>query len=68
MVKRAHVYLVLATAWRKVETFNTHAERERWLGTEKVIGDNFSTRELYQIFGLIGLLGAEPGRPKKSES
>ena len=91
MVKRANVYLLIATAWRQIESLKSHAERERWLrplleekepkfksdverelwvhGTEgkKFSAKRLSSREYYDIFQIVGLPGAAPGRPKNSE-
>ena len=66
MVRRAKVYLIIATAWKQIEGFKTNAERERWLVEAKA--GFLSSSEYYQIFKLIGLSGATPGRPKKLET
>jgi hypothetical protein len=68
MVKLAPLYLVVSVAWKKIQSFDTHYEREKWLRTEKVIKENVTSREVYQAFDVIGLPGAKPGRPKHPES
>jgi hypothetical protein len=91
MIKRAKVYLIIAAAWRQIERFKTHAERERWLqslieekeptftnGAKREIwlqtdegikfsAKRLSSREFYDIFQIIELPGATPGRPKNLE-
>lgn len=68
MVKLAKLYMVVSVAWRKIESFATHAERERWLRSEEVIGESVTSREVYQAFDRIGLPAARRGRPKKLET
>jgi hypothetical protein len=92
MIKRAKVYLIIAAAWRQVEKFKTHAERERWLRSlieekeptfineakreiwlqtnegKKFSAKRISSREFYDIFQIIELPGATPGRPKNPET
>jgi hypothetical protein len=65
MVKLAPLYLVVSLAWRKIQWFETHAAREKWLRDEKVIKDNVTSREVYQVFSIIELPGAKPGHPKQ---
>jgi hypothetical protein len=66
MIRRAKAYLIIATAWRQIEGFKTNAEREKWL--DKADAGFLSSSEYYQIFKLIDLPGAAPGRPKKLET
>lgn len=68
MVKLAPIYSAVAIRWKQFLTYSTHADREKWLRDEKVIGENVSSREVYQAFARIELPGAERGRPKKSEN
>lgn len=67
MQKLAPIYLVVSVAWRELESLKTHADREDWLRAKDVIKDNVTSREVYQAFGIIGLPGAKPGRPKLTE-
>ena len=65
MTPLADVYLAVCVAWRKVESFETHAERIHWLKANKVVkkvttGDEVevyqpSDRAVYQAFETIGL-------------
>lgn len=65
MIQLAPVYLVVATVWKKIESFDTHAERIQWLKANKVIKkvtshdevDKYvpSDRVVYQAFDTIGL-------------
>jgi hypothetical protein len=69
MIKRAPLYIVLATAWREFEKFKSQAEAERWLRDQKVIGEKFDSSEVRAVFRLIGLrYGSRQGRPKKAKT
>jgi hypothetical protein len=77
MMPLAPVYLVVAVAWKEIESLDTHAKRIQWLKDNKVIkmittGDEAgkyvpSDRSVYQAFDIIGLLGAKPGKSEKAE-
>lgn len=81
MVKRAKVYLAVAATWRQIESMETNAAREEWLRSflewhdaktsereNKFSTAQLSSRDFYDIFQIIDLPGAAPGRPKKSET
>jgi hypothetical protein len=65
MIQLAPVYLAVAVMWRKIESFDTHADRIQWLKANKVIKkftthdevDKYvpSDRVVYQAFDTIGL-------------
>ncbi len=68
MVKIAHIYLITAAAWKKFESFKSGGEAIRWLRSQKVIGDNVSEREVYQVFQRIKLPLSKPGRPQTAKT
>ena len=68
MVKRAPLYIAIAAAWRQFEIFKSQAEAERWVRSQKIIGENFSSNEARAVFRIVGLRYRGQGRPKKSEN
>jgi hypothetical protein len=55
----------------KEPIFENEAKREIWLQTNEGIkfsAKQLSSREFYDIFQIIGLSGATPGRPKNPET
>jgi len=63
MVKTFKVYVIIAARFKQFETFNG-GEAIRFLRAERVIQDNCSDRELYQIFARIKLPLGNCGRPR----
>jgi hypothetical protein len=68
MVKRAPIYLVIAAGWKMFESFESQAEAERWLRSQKIIGDNVDSREIRAVFSNVGLRYRGQGRPKKPKT
>jgi hypothetical protein len=68
MVKRAPIYLMISSEWRKFEQFNNLGEAERWLRSGKIIGENVDSSEVRAIFRIVRLRYRGRGRPRKSEN
>ena len=68
MMRRPKIYIAIAILWRKFEKFSSRAEAIRYLKENKMVSEDTSDRELYQIFDIIGyeLPKGQAGRPRKN--